>query len=96
MYSRFLYLHYDKLANDKQNKLREQFTKLENELIAGDYSNIERLQPPAPPYHHEFECIRNAINPDNGLTTSLVQLEILYFLVGKDNRIDFAKRTKVL
>jgi hypothetical protein len=97
--SRFSPVNFDKLANETQKGLRKQFMEIEDAVsqgqdvsdllikvdIAGLPKEVESLA-----FHTMF-----VINEQrNSLTIPelLAQVDVLYTLVGKKNRLDCAKR----
>lgn len=95
--SKFDGIDYDKLGGRQQNELREQFRHHEMRLIAGDIDALNDIVIPENSYRRVAQKIKSlmiAVFPSDP-STALIYLEILYFLFGKQIRIDVAKRLNI-
>lgn len=91
MLSRFAYVKYDNASGDAQNQLRDIFAKLEKAVNENDpnlEAMFEALTLPDNEYLHlTKKALTIAMHNSTPLIEKLQQLEVLYFLLGKEIRL---------
>jgi hypothetical protein len=97
LYNRFGYVPYDSISGNQQNELRDHFKLLESQILNGDASGVEKLVIPNNEYAPMINYCQSFLLvylSSGKLQDALIELEMLYFLLGKEIRIQCIERLK--
>ena len=95
MTSRFDFIAYDAKAIDEQNKLRGKFQYIEECVAKRWKGEVEKIQIPTNEYREEAAVAKAAVLKFidlNKVSEAQTQLEILYYLLGKQIRLECIAR----
>ena len=95
MYSKFDYVPYDSQAKIEQNRLRGYFKFLEEYVTKGWKGNIEYISIPDNEYKVEAGRAKAKLIDyisSGKIEEALIQLDNLYYLLGKDIRLRCIER----